>query len=498
MKTLVALLAIGTAASAAAQTPDPRVAAFDAYTAQAVKDWGAVGLAVAVIKDGKTVFAKGYGVRELGKPDAADANTLFSIGSTTKAMTAAAIGMLVDEGKVRWDDPVTKYLPGFELRDPYVTREVTVRDLLTHRAGLANGDVLWYRNDNSAAEVLRRARFIPVGYSFRSGFTYQNVMYAAAGAVVAAASGMPWERFVETRIFEPLGMSRTVATLAGTTGKSNVASPHFKVAGVPRVITNAAVDPVAPAGSIWSSVVDMAKWAAFMLDSGRVDGRPLLKPATWAELFKPQTMVPSRDFYPSQQLTKPHWMTYGLGWFQQDYRGHMIQFHTGSIDGMVAIIGLIPDEHVGVYVLANLDHVEARHALMFRAFDTWLGTPDRDWSTELLGLYRNLAAQGDSAEARAERMRVTGTKPSLALEGYTGTYTDSLIGRVEIVLENGALGLRQSSQLHATLDHWNFDTFKARWDNLWQGTSGVTFEIGAGGTVEAVRFEGARLTRLPR
>lgn len=481
---------------AAAQTPDPKAAAFDAYAAQAVKDWGAVGLAVAVVKDGKTVFAKGYGVRELGRPDAADAQTLFAIGSTTKAMTAAAMGMLVDDGKVRLDDPVTKYLPGFQLSDPYVTREITVRDLLTHRAGLANADVLWYRSDNSPAEVLRRARFIPIAYSLRSGFIYQNVAYAAAGAVIAAASGMPWERFVETRIFQPLGMSRTVATLAATTGVPNVASPHQKVAGSVRVIQNAAVDPVASAGSVWSSVTDMAKWAAFMLDSGRVDGRRLLKPATWAELFKPQTMVPPGEFYPTQRLTKPHWMTYGLGWFQHDYQGRMVQFHTGSIDGMVAIIGLIPDERLGVYVLANLDHVEARHALMYRAFDTWLGTGSRDWSAELLSLYRGIDAQGDSAEASARQRRLPGTKPSLPLAAYAGTFADSLMGTVTVAVENGGLGLRQSSQLHAALEHWHLDTFEAKWDNAWQGSGSVTFEIGAGGTVDAIRFRGRRLGRV--
>ncbi|MGH7534606.1 MAG: serine hydrolase domain-containing protein, partial [Gemmatimonadales bacterium] len=221
--------------------------AFDGYVAKAVKDWGAVGLAVSVVKDGKTIFAKGYGVRQLGQPAPVDSDTRFAIGSTTKAITAAAIGMLVDEGKLGWDDPVTKYLPEFELGDPYVTRELTVRDLLTHRAGLANGDVLWYRTDNSPAEVLRRARFIPTAYSIRSSFIYQNVMYAAAGAVIAAASGMPWERFVETRLFQPLGMANTVPTLARTTGQPNVATPHQRVGGAARVITNASVDPVAAA-----------------------------------------------------------------------------------------------------------------------------------------------------------------------------------------------------------------------------------------------------------
>lgn len=474
---------------------DPRVAGFEAYTAQAAKDWGAVGLAVAVVKDGKTIFAKGYGVRELGKPDAINENTLFSIGSTTKAMTAAAIGMLVDEGKLRWDDPVTRHLPWFQLSDPYVTREITIRDLLIHRAGLANGDVLWYRTTASPTEVIRRARLIPMAYSFRSGFIYHNVMYATAGAVVAVASGMSWERFVETRIFEPLGMNRTVANLAGTAGKPNVASPHQKVGGEIRVISNAAVDSVAAAGSVWSSVSDMARWAAFIIDSGRVNGRTLLKPGTWAELLKAQTMVPPSEFYPTQELTKPRWMTYGLGWFQHDYRGRMLQFHTGSIDGMVAIIGVIPEERLGIYVLGNLDHVEVRHALLYRALDTWLGVPARDWSTEFRTLYGGLEAAGDSVSAAARRNRIAGTKPSLDLKGYAGTYTDSLVGHVEIRIEEGGLALQFGSEQHATMSHWHFDTFEARWDNSWQGTDLVTFTMNGAGVIDGLRFGGRRLGR---
>ncbi len=479
-----------------AQSPDPKVAAFDSYVSKAVADWGAVGLGVAVVKDGRTIFAKGYGVRELGQPGLVDADTRFAIGSTTKAITAAAIGMLVDEGKIGWDDPVTKYLPSFELSDPYVTRELTVRDLLTHRAGLANGDLLWYRTDNSPEEVLRRARFIPAAYSLRSSFIYQNVMYATAGAVVAAASGMPWERFVETRIFQPLGMSGTVPTLARTAGLPNVARPHQKVDGAVRVITNASVDPVAAAGSVWSSVADMARWATFMLDSGRVNGKPLLKAATWAELLKPQTLITQGEFYPSQRLTKPHWISYGLGWFQQDYQGRMVQFHTGSIDGMVAIIGLIPSERLGVYVLGNLDHVEVRHALMLRAFDTWVGAPPRDWSAELLTLYRGMESSGDSARARHARERVAGTAPTLPLAKYAGRYADSLVGMVEVKEADGGLNLSQGSQLRARLGHWHYDTFEAKWENAWQGTQLVTFTIGADGSVDGLRYGGRRLGRI--
>ena len=381
-----------------AQAPAPRatadpVATLDAFAARAARDWQVPGLALSVVKDGRVVFAKGYGVRELGRPAPADTQTLFAIGSTTKAMTAAALAMLVDEGKVRWDDPVTRYLPWFQTGDPYVTRELTVRDLLTHRGGLGNADYLWYGSEIPAAEVRRRVRFIRPAYSLRSGFIYQNIMYAVAGDVVEAASGMPWDEFVRRRIFGPLGMTRTVATLRETQTRDNVAAPHDRVDGTIRTIRNASVDPVAPAGSIWSSVADMAKWMRFVLDTARTaDGRQLLKPVTWTELLKPQTIVTPQGFYPTARLTRPHWMTYALGWFQQDYNGRAVSFHTGSIDGMVAIIGLIPDERLGVYVLANLDHAEVRHALMYMVFDLW--APDgagsgkreagRDWSAELL------------------------------------------------------------------------------------------------------------------
>ena len=473
-----------------------RARELDAYTAKGVAEWKVPGLAIAVVKDGQVVFAKGYGVRELGKPAPVDTQTLFAIGSTTKAMTAASIGMLVDEGKLRWDDPITSQLPSFQLSDPYLTREITIRDALTHRAGLGNADVLWYRTDNSPEEVIRRARFAPIAYSMRSSFIYQNVMYAVAGQVVGTASGMPWERFVRTRIFAPLGMANTVPLLDSAVKRSNVASPHYRFGDTIRVISNAAVDAVAPAGSVWASVADMAKWMRFILDSGRVDGRRLLQPQTFAELLKPQTMVTPEQFYPTAQLTHPHWMTYGLGWFQEDYTGRMVDFHTGSIDGMVAIIGLVPDERLGVYVLANLDHAEIRHALMYKAFDLYLGNPPRDWSAELLKLYGGMRAASDSARLSAEARHVTGTHPSLPLAQYAGTYADSLVGNIVVSFQNGKLRLRSGPDHAGDLEHWEYDTFRVRWDYAWEDTEPATFTIGAGGRPSRLDFSGATLRRV--
>jgi CubicO group peptidase (beta-lactamase class C family) len=496
---LAIVLLLAPSPAAIAQQPSVPARQLDAYATQAVRDWGAVGLAISVVKNGRVVFAKGYGVRELGKPEPVDTSTLFAIGSTTKAMTAAAIGMLVDEGKVRWDDPVTKHLPGFQLSDPYATREVTVRDLLTHRAGLPNADFLWYGNDNSTAEILRRVRLVEPAYSLRSSFIYQNVMYAAAGQVIANNAGMSWEDFVRTRIFAPLDMDRTVPLLAGTRAVPNVASPHDRVDDTVRVIANASVDPVAAAGSVWSSVADMAKWMRFVLDSGRVDGRRLLQPATFAELFAPQTMVPPGQFYPTARLTRPHWTTYALGWFQQDYDGRAVNFHTGSIDGMVAIIGLIPDERLGVYVLANLDHVELRHPLMLKAFDLWgpSGGKNRDWSAEIRALYANQRAQGVAAQRAAEANRVAGTKPSLPLARYAGAYSDSLYGDIAVRAAGDSLRIRVGTQ-DGTLQHWHFDTFRIRWDQRWLGTALASFVLGTDGTPSRIQLGRRSFQRTDR
>ena len=471
------------------------LAGFDAGVASAVQDWRVPGLAVAVVKDGAVVFSKGYGVRELGKPAVVDTHTLFAIGSTTKAMTAALIAMLVDEKKLAWDDAVVKHLPWFQLSDPYLTREITVRDLLTHRAGLGNADYLWYGQATDSREILRRVRLLSPAYSLRSSFIYQNVMYAAAGAVIETATGQTWGDLIRTRLFEPLGMSETIATAATLARQPNVAMPHDLIEGKLRTIENASVDGVAPAGSVWSSVHDMAKWTALLLNNGKVGDRVLLKPETVEELFKPQTLVTKDGFYPTSRLTMPKWTTYGLGWFQQDYRGRSLDFHTGSIDGMVAIHGLLRDSRIGVLVLANRDHAELRHAILFTVMDRFIGGPPRDWSTELQTLYADLQKQADTERQKVEAKRVSGTSPTLALARYAGTYTDPLRGDIVVTTEGDRLRARYGGAFIGTLEHWNYDTFRAQWDAAWRGTALATFVIDAGGQPSRLEVMGASFAR---
>jgi CubicO group peptidase (beta-lactamase class C family) len=306
---------------------------------------------------------------------------------------------------------------------------------------------------------------------------------------------MPWEQFLTTRIFQPLGMTRTFSTYAVARTQSNIASAHWRTGDTLTVIPQAPTDAISAAGSVWSDISDMTKWTRFLLDSARIGNTRYIKANTFTELFTPQAIVPPDEFYPSARLTHPHWMTYGLGWFQQDYRGHMINFHTGSIDGSVAIIGLMPEEKLGVYVLGNSDHIEVRHALMFRVFDLFLGDPVRDWSAELKKIYDGRAVTRDSTRRAEEGKRVRGTKPSLQLERYAGTYSDSLAGRLEITAQGGKLRARMSSTLAGTLEHWQYDTFRIRWDRIAAGTDFVTFTIGEGGTPALAQLGGFTLKR---
>ncbi len=471
----------------------------DGFSARGLEDWKIPGFAVAVVHEGQVVYRGGFGERTLGgaEVDPVDADTLFGIMSTTKAMTALSLAMLVDEGKVHWDDPVTKHLPWFALEDSYATRAVTVRDLLRHNAGVPNADWLWLRGDLDTRQIIERLRLLPPAYSLRDGFIYQNVMYQVAGEIVATASGMPWSTFVQTRIFEPLGMTRSYATLGGMRAArpDNVSTPHFEIDQRVRAIVDVPVDPVPAAGSVWSTANDMAKWMTFLLDGGQVGGRALVKPDTFGELFRSQSIVPAAEFYPTLALTQPHFTTYGLGWFLQDYRGEFVAMHTGSMDGRTAILGLLPERRFGIVVLGNLDHAEFRHALMWHAFDLALGKGGgRDWSANLLKLYGDGKAKGEAARAEQVAKRVPGTRPSKPLADYVGSYEHPVWGDIVVEDRGDGLALRAgtSPDTRGPLAHWHYDTFELRAGDGRSGTWPVTFELDARGSVDSLSLFGDR------
>jgi CubicO group peptidase (beta-lactamase class C family) len=367
---------------------------------------------------------------------------------------------------------------------------------LTHNAGLGNADWLWIvKNDDD--DILKSMQYLTPSYSIRSSFIYQNLMYGVAGKVIEKVSGKKWQDFITENLFHALGMNRTYATYEYSSKETNRISPHFMINDTVNVIPYIDYPGVSAAGAVWSCANDISKWMMFMLDSAKWKGKRLLKQETFAELMKPQAIVPSNEFYPTMQITKPHWTTYGLGWFQQDYRGKMVEFHTGSLDGAVAITGLIPDEHFGIYIFENLDHAELRHALMLKAFDLWLFNDNsKDWSNDLFTLYGKLRADAKSKQKENDAKRVLGTKPSLALEGYTGKYSSDIYGEAEITLKDGNLFIKYPNNNVLKLDHWNYDIFKGSFNNFWWDKSDVQFFLNNEGKISSFEMDGIRYQKV--
>jgi CubicO group peptidase (beta-lactamase class C family) len=485
---------LGTWGAAAAQS-EP-LQGFDAYVRRGMADWRVPGVAIAVVSHDSVVLARGYGVRTLGKSEPVDANTLFAIGSASKAFTAALVAMLVDEGKVEWDDPATKYLPGLQMYDPYVTRELTVRDLLTHRSGLTAADLMVFDPRYTRDSILHRARYVKPTYSFRAHFGYSNIMYLAAGQLTARLMGGTWDDAVRDRIFNQLGMTASNTSVTLLDRLPNVATPHDEIEDTVRTISYFNLDAIGPAGSINSNVHDMAQWVRFQLAGGKVRGKQLLSAAAFDETHSPQTIVPLEGFW-KISAQDAHLLTYGMGWYLHDYHGRLIVQHGGNIDGMSSLVGFMPEEQTGLVVLTNLDQNDLTYALMYRVFDAYLKRPAKDWSALLLKAHRELEAQDKRETKNREAARVAGTKPSLPLERYAGTYSDSLDGDATIRREDSGLVFRYGI-LVADLAHWQYDTFQAIWRQRRLGKGYVTFVLGPDGKVAEMRVADlADFTRKP-
>ncbi len=488
---IVALLVSAQAPHASAQ--EATLNGFDEYVTKALKDWEVPGIAIAIVKNDRIVLAKGYGVRKLGDPTPVDEKTLFAIGSSSKAFTAAAIAILVDEGKIKWDDPAAKYLQGFRLFDPYVTHEITVRDLLCHRSGLDRADFIWYATPYDRDEILRRISHVKPSSSFRSKFGYQNIMYLAAGQIVARVSGKTWDEFIRERIFTSLGMSSSNTTIRAFAPQNNVATPHGKIDEKVQTIPWRNIDNIAPAGSINSNVFDMAQWVRLQLAEGEYKGTRLISSGAVKETHEPQTVIP-RDPQLSLFMPDAQFRSYGLGWMLQDYKGRKIVQHGGAIDGMIAMVGMIPEEKLGVVILSNLQGQFLPTALMFRIFDAYLGAPPKDWSADMRKGIKSLEDQGKAAQKKSEESRIKGTQPSLALEKYAATYKDDALGDAKVTLEDGKLVLRAPSFV-ADLEHWHYDTFRAAFrDKSMAGKVLATFTLNSQGKTDALNVADMSLT----
>lgn len=492
----VCLIALIATASAARAPAAPPLHDLDAYVEKIMVDWEVPGLAVAVVKDGRVVLARGYGIRELGKPAKVDADTLFTIASNSKAFTAAALGTLVMQGKLHWDDPVTQYLKGFELNDPWITREITLRDLLTHRSGYCDPSFMWFTTDFSREQIIQQLRFDKPTYGFRSRFCYNNAMYLLASQLIPAITGQSWEDYVRTYFFAPLGMTHTNTSIAAMNADSDSAMPHAEVDHKVVVIHRYENDIMAPVGGINSSVNDMSHWLMMLLNNGRYHGKTVLDPKIITAMETPEIAIPADSEIGTWLHTMnpdSNFYTYGLGFVVEDYAGHKLVAHDGDIDGMASALGMLPDQHLGVVVLTNMDHDDARNALLFHILDDYLGLPARDVNGALLTLAHQQEATGKAEETKLAAARVLG-QISLPLGDYAGVYSNPLDGDVRISLQGDHLVLRLGNpDFTADLIHWNNNTFRVKlrysfYDEAFQLY--VTFDLNAIGKPEALRFYG--------
>jgi CubicO group peptidase (beta-lactamase class C family) len=463
----------------------------DKYFNQMVKDWDIPSMTIGVVKDGQLVFTGSYGVLEIGKTQKPDANTLYGIASNSKAFTSTIIAMLVEEGVLNWNDKVKKYLPYFELYDPWVSNEITIRDLLSHRVGLGtfSGDVIWYKSDFTSEEIIKRAKYIPQSKGFRTEYGYSNLMYITAGELIKTVTGKSWSENVRERILIPLGMDRTVATPKAIQNLGNFATPHARENNINIPIEWEDWEEIAATGGLISSVNDLAKWMIFNLNHGVHSNKALISKQNLNLIWTPH--INFTVDHTSKNDFNQHFRGYGLGWGLSDYKGNLRVSHTGAIDGMLTAINLIPDEKLGVVVLTN-GMKSPMMAATYYAIDKFLGLETKDWSGDFLARTNRSEAE-DKRITSIKDSRILNTKPLLPLNKYRGEFVSDIHGKIFVTNVDNELRIsfERSAYLSAKLVHWHFDVWEIIWDNkhAWFNFGTIKFNTNNNLEIISIDFE---------
>ncbi len=454
------------------------------------------GLALAVVKDGRVVLAQGFGVKDVGTGEGVTSETLFGIASNSKAFTGAALGILVEQGKLEWDRPVVDYMPWFQLSDPYVSRELTVRDLLVHRSGLSlgAGDLLWWpATDLGSKDITLRLRHVPLSTSFRSAYAYDNVLYVAAGMLIQEVTGRTWEQFVAEHILQPVGMDGVKIGPTAALASPDVALPHAPVEGRVRRVPPFMGENANAAAGLYAGADDMARWMIALLDSGRVSPeKRLFTPGTTKALWSLVTPLPIGDPTPGLEVLTPNFSGYGLGFFVKDYRGKKIVTHTGGLPGYVSQVTLVPEMKLGIAVLTNQESGAAFTTITQQILDAYLGASEVDWLRVMRERNERYLRRMAEVEAAIAAARDSTARPSLGLPSYVGVYTDPWYGDVVVYPENDELRIRfaHTPWLIGDLLPWQYDTFVARWDDrAVRADAFVTFSLNPDGSIRSVAME---------
>ncbi len=455
-----------------------------------MKLWNIPGMAVSVVSGTEILFQKGFGKTTVTNGIDINNHTLFPIASTTKAMVAAGIMILVDEGKIHLDDLVIKYIPELHFATPSLTQQITIRDLLAHRTGLPGTDLWFFLEELSLEKQIPLLRTVVPEADIRTRFIYQNTMYELVGLVIERVSGKKWEAFLSERLWHPIGMEETYATRGEIPKAMSHVLPHENIDGqLTQAIWDMSINHRNAAGSVWSSINDMSLWAQFLLNGAKTSaGKRLISPGSFAQMFEPNQLSAPEDFNPTVELTKPNWRSYSLGWFQQDFLGRKIEYHTGALTGSVALIGLDLRQKKAVIVLTNRGHSQFRHALFWSVMDNRTGTERPDWGQEVFDLYQRGILKSENEAEELRKLRIPNTKTSLGLTEYVGTYENKTVGKILIKKIGNDLYLI-TNKITFALPHWHLDTFQVI-NKEREYSDFISFEIGVRGRIETVKVFG--------
>ena len=454
------------------------------YFEKTLKDFNLPGAAVAIVKDGEVVFMKGFGVRSVESKQPVTPDTLFAIGSTTKAFTAAMVGSLVDEGKLGWDTPIKEYIPWFKLYDSAATELASVRDMLCHRTGLPRHEMMWYRSLLSRKELVERLRYLEPNVGFRSRFQYQNLAFCTAGYLAEVVTGKNYDEIVRERIFKPLGMNRSNFSVLDSQKSDDFAYPHTANKDkLMQQIPFCNLDQIAPAGSINSCVADMAQWLKMLTGEGKVDGKQVLSAETVKQLISPQMVVLDDPEMAMVAMEEDHIEAYGLAWIISNYRGHRLVSHSGGIDGFVAEVALLPKENIGWVVLTN-NFGQGAVAAFRTIADFMLDLEPIDWNQRLLDLMVKFEEMAKAAAATSDDERVANTKPSHALADYAGEYANAGYNQLLVEYQDGKL-MGTYNTMQFDLIHYHYDVFEADFGDV-LGKQKLVFQMDVKGKINRI------------